>query len=163
MLSEGFFVRRCEEHEVASRLEALLREVLEGNRHRRCGVEHVDRAAPPDHAVDELAAEGIPLPSVRIHRHHVDVAHQAQTGRARVAAFDPCDQAGATGKRLEALEVEAIAFQVGREQIGVLDLLAGLLGALIDASITDEVLEQLGDFAGRIRHAASLLRALGAR
>ena len=77
--------------------------------HRRGEVEHVDRAAAPHLAVDELAAERIAPPAVGVRGHDVGVAHQQQRRRGRIAALDARDEVLAPGPRLVALEVETVS------------------------------------------------------
>ena len=52
----------------------------DGHSHRRGEVQHVDGAAAPHLAVDQLAPEGIVAPARRVGRHDVGVAHQQQGG-----------------------------------------------------------------------------------
>ena len=74
--------------ERALRAEAGRGQLLHGHGHRARQVEHVDRAAAPQPAVDDLARERIVLPALLVHGHHVGVAEQAQARRARIAALD---------------------------------------------------------------------------
>ena len=74
--------------QVAAGAEPTGGEVAKGDRHRRGEVEHVDRAAAPDLAVDQLATERIARPSALVDRHDIGVAHQAQARSGRVAALD---------------------------------------------------------------------------
>ena len=90
--AEVLLVGDREVDERAARREARAGEVAERDRHRRGEVEHVDRAAAPDLAVDDLAAERIAPPAVGVHRHDVGVAHQQQRRRGRIAALDARDE-----------------------------------------------------------------------
>ena len=55
----GLLVGDGEEDEVAAGPEARRGQMRHRHGHRRGEVQHVDRAATPDLAVDELAAEGV--------------------------------------------------------------------------------------------------------
>ena len=102
----------------------VARQSLGGHRHRRGEVEHVDRAASPHLAVDELTAEGIVPPSVGVRGHDVGVPHQQQRGRGRIGAFDARDEARSSGSGLVALDVETVTFEVRLEQIRAAHLLS---------------------------------------
>ena len=134
----------------------LAREPLGGDGHRRGEVEHVDGAASPHLAVDQLAAEGIVAPAVGVHRHDVGVPHQEQRGRGRVAALDARDEARASGRGFEALAVEPVAFEVGLQQIRAAHLVTRRFGAVVHARVADEVLQQIGHLVG---HASDTTRA----
>jgi hypothetical protein len=54
-------------------------------------VQHVDRAAPPHLAVDELARERITRPALHVDRNDVRMTHQAEPRRGRVGALDARD------------------------------------------------------------------------
>ena len=128
-------------------------EVAGGDGHGCRQVEHVDGAAAPNLAVDELAAEGILAPVLRCHRDDVGVAHQAHRRGFRVPAFDAGDQRGALGERLVALEVEAAAGEVGPQHVDAALFMARRRRPVVDALVADELLQQLGDLTyQRFRH-----------
>ena len=81
-------------------------EAPERDGHRRGEVEHVDRAAAPHLAVDDLAAERVALPAVGVHRHDVGVAHQQQRRRVGSVPSMRATRLSRPGLRLVALEVE---------------------------------------------------------
>ena len=114
-------------------LKPAVGEAPERDRHRRGEVEHVDRAAAPHEAVDDLGAERVARPAVGVHGHDVGVAHEQQARRVRVGALDPRDQARAPGLRLVALDVEAGAAEVLREQVDAADLVARRERAVVHA------------------------------
>ena len=84
----GLLVGDAEVDQRALRPEALVGELAEGDGHRRRDAEHVDGAAAPHLAVDQLAAERVAGPAVGVHRHDVGVAHQAQRRGVGIAALD---------------------------------------------------------------------------
>jgi hypothetical protein len=129
--------------------------VLERDRHRGREVEHVDSASSPHLAVDELAAEGVPAPSVGVDGHHVGVAHEEQPGRRRVAPLDPGEDARAAGVGLVAGDVAPGPLELAGQQVGVAGLVAGVGRAVVHAGVADERLQQLGDLAGDV-HGASV-------
>ena len=122
-----------------------------GDGHRRGEVEHVDGAAPPDLAVDQLAAERVAPPPVGGDRHDVGVAHEQQGRRVGPPPLDPGHQAGSARGRLEALDVQARAVEVACQQVRAADLATRRARAVVDARVADEVLQQVGDLGGRGR------------
>ena len=142
---ERLLVGHRQVHERALGAEPAAGEVLRGHGHRRREVEHVDGAAAPHLAVDELAAERVVAPSIRVRGHDVRVTHQQQRRRVGIGALDARDEAGATGRRLVALEGEARTFEVRREQVRAAHLLPRLPRAVVHARVADEVLQEVGD------------------
>ena len=135
-----------------------------GDRHRGGEVEHVDGAPAPDLAVDQLAAERVAPPPVRVDGHDVGVAHQEQRRRVGVAALDAGDEAGPTRRRLVALDVQTRAVEVTCQQVRAADLAPRFARAVVDARVADEVLQQVGDLGGRIGHGTArsgVRRAVG--
>ena len=154
--AEGFLVGDTQVDERSLRLEPRRREVLERDRHGGSEVEHVDGSATPHLAVDDLAPERVVAPAVLGDGHDVGVAHQQERRGGRVGALDSGDQVCPAGDGLEALEVEPGAFEVGGEDIGARRLAARLLGAVVHASIADELLQELGHFPGGVVHAGTV-------
>jgi hypothetical protein len=141
-----------EQDQVAAWTEARIRQATE--RHcLRCGeVQHVDGAASPDLAVDQLSAERITRPAVRVHGHDVGVAHQAQRRSVGVRALDTGHQRNPPRRGFVALQVEARATgfsQEPLEHVGVAELMARFGGAVIHARVADQHLQQLDRGAGR--------------
>ena len=123
--------------------------MAEGDRHRRREVEHVDRAAAPHLAVDQLAAERVVAPAVRADGHDVGVAHQAQRRRRRVGALDPRHHRRPPGARLVAGDVESGPLEERLQHVGVARLEARVGAAVVDAFVADQRLQQLGRLAGQ--------------
>ena len=140
----GFLVGHAEVDQGALRPPARAGQLAERHGLRRGDVEHVDRAAAPHLAVDQFTAERILRPAVGVHRDDVGVAHQAQRRRRRIAALDARHHRRAAGSRGEVLDRHAGAFEVLLEQLGVAYLTAGVGGAVVDALVADQRLEQLG-------------------
>jgi len=135
------------------RSETAARERLRRHRHGRREVQHVDRAAAPHLAVDELAAVGITAPAVGVGGDDVGVTHEHERRGLRVGALDAGDEAGPSRQWLVALDVEPRSLEVGLENVDAARLVSGRVGAVVDAAVADQLLEQLGDFAGVIgRH-----------
>ena len=86
----GLLVGDAEVDQRALRPEALRRQLPERHRHRRRDAQHVDGAAAPHLAVDQLAAERVARPPVGVDGHDVGVAHEAQ----RRARRDRCPRCG---------------------------------------------------------------------
>jgi hypothetical protein len=128
----------------AARAPAAGGEPPRGHRHRRGEVQHVDGAAAPHDAVDQLGGEGIALPPGRVHGHHVGVAHEQQRGRLGIAALDAGDEAHAAGLGGVALAGEAGAREevLQRVHAAVFVARGGLAG--VDAAVADQRAEQLG-------------------
>ena len=161
-LPAGFFVGDAEVDQRALGPEALGRQLAERHRHRRRDVEHVDGAAAPHLAVDQLAGEWVAGPPIGVHRHDVGVAHQAQRRCRGVAALDAGDDRGPAGPAVESLHVEPGALEVRLQQVGVAHLVAGVGGAVVDALVADQLLQELGRRPGELlgtRHASNLARS----
>jgi hypothetical protein len=139
-----------EVQQIALGPEAALHQRAKHDRHRRREVEHVDRSPAPHLAVDQLAPERVVPPTGSIDRHHVGVTHQAQRRGGGIGARDASDERSATWRRLPALDVNARALDVGLQYIGVARLEAGLGGALVDALIADQRLQQFDRLTGQI-------------
>ena len=76
VLAAGLLVGDRREDDVAPQLRAR---AAQREHHRQLHgdhVLHVDRAAAPDHAVDEIAAERVARPGLRVDGDDVDVAEQ---------------------------------------------------------------------------------------
>ena len=146
--AEGLLVRDGQVDQGPPGPEAARGQPLRGDRHRRGEVQHVDGAAPPHLAVDELAAEGIVLPPVGVHGDHVGVAHQEHRGRVGVGAFDARDEARSSRRGFEPLTIEPAPFEVGLEQIRAAHLVARGVGAVVHARVSDEVLQKIGHLVG---------------
>ena len=133
----------------ALRTKAVPGEVLERGGHRRRDVQHVDGAAAPDLAVDDLAAERVARPGVAVDRHDVGVAHEAQRRRVGIGAVDAGDERPPTRTGLEPLHGEAGAFEVRLQQVGVAGLAARVGRAIVDALVADERLQEFGRLTGQ--------------
>ena len=114
-------------------------------------VQHVDRAAAPDLAVDQLAAERVARPGLGIDGHDVGVAHQAEGRGLRVGALDAGHQAGAARRVLRRvhLEVQSAALEVAAQGVAVAHLLARQDGAVVHAPVADHLLQELDGLAGQ--------------
>ena len=78
-------------------------------------------------------------------------------GAVGIGARDAGDERGATRRRLPPLDVDAGALDVGLQHVGVARLEPGLGGALVDALVADQRLQQLDRLTGQIRsHPPSL-------
>ena len=143
-------------------------EVLEGHRHRRRQVQHVNRAAAPYLAVDHFAPEWVSLPAFWRDGHHVGVAHEHEGGGIGPAPFDAGHQRLPTRRRLKDLDIHAppggVGGQVLAQHVNAAVLVARLGPAVIDAGVADEMGQEIGDLAGqgcavgeRLRHHAMLV------
>jgi hypothetical protein len=62
-----------------------------------------------------------------------------------------------------ALGVDPRSVEVCGQEIGVLGLPARVRGAVVDASVSDQVLEQAGDLAHDVIHAREMISPAGRR
>ena len=145
----GFLVGHAEVDQVAGGTDPLLEQMREGHRHRRGHVEHVDRAAPPDLAFDEFAAEGVAAPAVGRHRDDVGVAHPADRGRVGIAAFDPSHHGLAAEGRFERLDVRALPLEERFERVAVAHLVTRCSRPVVHALIADQRLEEFDGLSGQ--------------
>ncbi len=108
---------------------------------------HVDRAASPQHAVDDLGSPGIAVPVVGIGEHGVDVREEREV-RAVDGLAGVCvagwaelgDQVGAAGLRLQQLHHESgLAQGAGEEGLRGL-----LLAGRVDGAHAHQLLQQRG-------------------
>ncbi len=162
----GLLVGDAEVDQRPLRAEALGGQAAERDGHRRRDVEHVDGSAPPHLTVDDLTTERVLRPTVGVDGHHVGVAHQAQRRRRRITALDPGDDRGPARVTLVAGDFEAGTFEVGLQEVGVAGLPAGVGGAIVDAGVADELLQQLRARTRQLvdqRHASDAIDAPGTR
>ena len=107
-----FLVRDDDEHEVACQRHPLTRDRCERDRARRDLVLHVERAATPDLAVDEVSRPRIALPLRRIGEHRVRVGEEPE--RRTVAASDARDEVGPVRLPREQLALDPVTREVRR-------------------------------------------------
>ena len=105
MGAEGFLVCNSGQDQGATGTEAAPGEAPERDGHGSGDVQHVDGTPAPDLAVDELTAERVAAPGVRVRRHDVGVAEVAERRHAGVASFDARHQRGAARERLVGLQL----------------------------------------------------------
>ena len=113
-------VGRRDEDEVARRDEALACERRDRDRARRDLVLHVERAAPPDVVVGEVARPGVARPFGRVGDDGVGVREEAERGA--VAAAQPRDEVhplrhAPVQLDLDAVRLEVVAQQFGRQRL----------------------------------------------
>ena len=144
----GLLVGDGEVDEVAARAETALGKGAEHDGHRRREVQHVDRAAAPHLAVDQLAAERVVPPSVNRDGDDVGVTHQTQRRGGRVRSRDPRDERGPARRRLEALDLDPGRRHDLLDDVDVADLLARLGRAVVHALVADQLLQQLDGGGG---------------
>jgi hypothetical protein len=147
---EGLLVGDGQVDEGASRPPARESQVLDGHGHGRGEVEHVHRAPAPHLAVDQLGPERIPLPAIGIRGHHVGVAHEHEGRGGRIGSLYPGHQRAAPRLRLVRLEVEALALELRAQQVDAARLLTRRGGAVVDAGVADQSLQEVGDLGGRV-------------
>ena len=80
----------------------------------------------------------------------VGVTHQAQRRCLRVAALDAATSEPRPGRRLVLLHVETGGAEELAQQVGIAGLEARLGGAVVDAAIADELLQQLDGLPSQI-------------
>ena len=100
--------------------------------------------APRPHTSPSMSSppNGSWLPVVGVHRHDVGVAHQQQRRRGGIGALDAGDEARATRRGLEGLEVEHRALEVAASR-SALRTSPPELASVVDAGVADEGLEEL--------------------
>ena len=107
-------VRGEREHDVAPRTEAVPGPLADHREQHRVGVLHVHRAAPPQHAVADLARERGHGPGRRVRGHHVQVPVHQQRRRAGLAAADPRHHVRAPRRGLQQRRLDPGLGQPGR-------------------------------------------------
>src|SRR5262249_5880185 len=110
-----------DEDQVARAAPALSREGRYGDRARRHLALHVESAAAPHLAVDELAPERVALPLARVGEADVG-GGGARERRAATAPADPRDEVRALGRArvegaLDASRLEMVAQELGGERL----------------------------------------------
>ena len=135
------------EDQIAARSEPFVGETPDGEGHRCRLVQHVDRAAPPHLAVDELAPERISRPTVGlVRRDDVGVPHERQRRRGRVRSGDARHERSATVDGLVPVDVDAGSFHDGTQGVGVDRFVAQRRDAVepAHAAVADQHPEQFG-------------------
>ena len=111
------FISNAEIDEVAFGAKAFVGELTENDGHRGGEIEHVDRASPPDLAVDDLCSKRVVRPTVDIDRDDVGMAHQAQRRSVRIRSGDSSNHRVAAWTRRVGLDVDTGAFEVADQQV----------------------------------------------
>ena len=113
-LGRVLLVRGEREHDVPPRADPVAGPLADHREQHRVRVLHVHRAAPPQHAVADLAGERGHAPGRRVRGHHVEVPVHQQRRRAGVAAADPRHHVRAPGRRLQQRRLHPRLGQPGR-------------------------------------------------
>jgi hypothetical protein len=138
------------EDDVAGRLAgSRTQERLRHHRHRPF---HVERAAPPQHAVADLSAEGRQAPALALGRDDVHVALE-QERRRLAPALDAGDQVRPVGRR----GIEPALDTCSLEQAGEVTDAIGFGARRVDGVEADQIARDLEDF-----HILSLSRLVPA-
>ena len=111
------------EDHVSRGLDALTPERGEGNRARSHLAFHVERAAAPDLAVDEIARPGIARPLLGIGTHRVGVGEKGQ--RRTVAALQSSDEVEPIGRAADELAGNVARREIVAQQLRRTRLVAG--------------------------------------
>ena len=89
------------------------------NRHRRGEVQHVNCAPAPHLTVNEFATKRVAAPTIRAHRHHIGMSHQAETRSIWVAAFDAGNHRPPAGGCVVDLDIETRPFNEIHQRVSV--------------------------------------------
>src|SRR6185503_5166392 len=127
------------EDDVAGGLHALTRQRREGDRSRSKVTLHVEGAASPDLAVDEVARPGIAGPLRRLREHRVGMRQQHEPGT--VASLEPRHHVRPVGCLREAARRDAVPRQVALQRLRG----ARLVARRVDGVEPDKLLQELGD------------------
>ena len=147
------------EDEIAGGLEAFTGE----RGHRDCArgdlALHVERAASPDLAVSQLAAERVRRPLRRIRQYHVGVREKQQAGTVASTGQASNEVRALWNARVE-LALGAALLEIHAEQLRG----SGFVPRRVRRVHTDELLEKLGDLVadgdGRHQSSSSFARAV---
>jgi len=129
------------EDQVAARPEPLTRERGDGDGVRRDLALHVERAAPPNLAVPQLARERRHRPLGRIGEHDIGVTHEEK--RRAVTAANPGHEVRALRHLRDQLAGDAARLEVVAQQLGRDRFVAGRVRR-VDA---DQPLQEVRDLA----------------
>ena len=118
------------------------RRTLAGERDERHGGRrdvalHVERAATPHLAVDEVARPGVARPLGGVGEHRVGVRHQ-QEARA-VASGKPRDEVRPLGRLRDELARDAVSSQVRGQEVGGARLVAGWVDGVEPKQLLEEL------------------------
>ena len=100
--------------------EALRDEGVRAEEHAVEGDLGVERTAPPEHAVDDLGREGVVVPELLVHGHHVVVRHE-HGGLAGLAA-GPLEEQRAVIHARERAGLEHMRVELGQQPHELLEL-----------------------------------------
>ena len=129
-------VGRQREDEIAGRTEALAPERCECDRAGRDLILHVESAAAPDLAVDEVARPGISGPLLGIGPHRIGVGEERQ--RRAVAAREPGNEVEPVGGAADELAGNPAPLQVVAQQLGGDRLVAGRVDGVEPEQLLEE-------------------------
>ena len=138
-LAAVLLVGEDDQHEVARELHALALRAQERAHEHRDAALHVERAAPPDVAVDELAGERRVRPGLSRRRDDVDVSLEEE--RLRVAARESRDEV--RPRRVLRVELR-LAARLLEQRLDELDARA-LVSGRVRRVEPDQLLQELGD------------------
>ena len=134
-------VRHRQEHDVASERLASALQQQEREQLGDPQTLHVERAAAPDLAVAQDAAEGVFVPVLALDGHDVGVVEQQQGRLAPVAAQDSA-QGDAIVARVEQRPGDALAFELAAEEGAGGTLVPGRVRG-VDAQVLAEETDRL--------------------
>ncbi len=133
-----FVGEECDD-QVALWLSPGAQDVADGGDDHGIHVLHVDRAAPPQHAVFDDPAERVDGPVARIRGNYIEMAVDDECGLGAVPAFDSGDDAGAPGVGVERLRAEADRLEPGGDVLGRVALAVRAALAVVRRVESDQV------------------------
>ena len=135
------------EDQIARRLEALARQRRDRNGFRRDLPLHVERAAPPNLAVAQLAAKRVGAPLRRVCEHDVGVGKEEQRGTV-APTWDARDEVRALGDLRVQLAGDARVFEIAAQQLRC----GGLVARRVRRVDANELLQELRHFLAQRRN-----------
>ena len=119
-------------------------QVPDGHGHGGHVVQHVQGAAAPHLAVDQVTTERVARPADGVGSDDVGRGVVEQGGCGRVGPLDAGHEGDPSRRRLEALDLDSRSLQDRRHHGGVAHFLPGLETAVVDARVAYEGLQHLG-------------------
>jgi hypothetical protein len=137
------------QHQLATGCGLRCRAGAHDAQQHRVEVLHVDRAAPPDVTVLDLAAERVDLPVGRLGRYDVEVAVDQQRG-ATVAAAPARHHVGPARAALDDPALDPDLVEQRGDVLGGLALPRPVVRAVVGRVDGDQVLAELDDLTGGV-------------
>ena len=160
LLTAGLLVRHGQKDQIVLQSQTVSFRQRQHHEFHDAHAFHVERTAPPDHIVDEIAGERINAPVFRLGRHDIDVGQKHdRLAPSPFGRWQPCRDRDATITRVVITTVDALAGELATQKVCAGFLSTGRVGGIDSNVFAEQVGGLLGDLgpvdvSGRVLHGA---------